>query len=302
MSGFKDNLLAQFSVVTLVIMVVLAVVVSLVLFGSLSHNVSLLKEHGEAIAAGEAIKPSDPFSIPSLSRQVSNLRWITLGAIVGSFIYLYGTLVYMVWEGWKTIVWQRGQLEARIAEARELQDRRETFVSIASHELRTPMTAIMGFSELLLSNRDTPDATRQDWLSRIHQNGEVLSSIVDDMLDLSRIQTGKLALNLEYLRLDTLIEEVLSGIKPGADGHTFQVDVVPDTPEIWADREKTTQVLMNLVTNAVKYSPDGGSIMISARHEPARERVVVEVADQGIGIAPEGPGTAVWQLFSGPQA
>ena len=294
LGSFKDNLLAQFSIITLVIMVILALVLSLVLVESLDHNIDLLREHDEAIAAGKSIDSSDPLSIPKLSRQVSNLKWITLAAIGGSFFYLYATLLYMVWEGWKTIVWQRvelestnAELEQRMSEATELQQRREAFVSIASHELRTPMTAIMGFSELLVSKPDTPEATRLDWLNRIHQNGVVLSAIVDDMLDLSRIQTGKLPLNLEYLQLETLVEEVLSGIKPGNDDHGFQVDIPTDNPDIWADREKLTQVLMNLVTNAVKYSPSGGSVEISAHHEPDRERVVVKVADEGIGIAPE---------------
>ena len=291
---FKNNLLVQFSLVTFVIMVILALIVSFVLVESLDRNLELLTEYDRALAAGETIEPSDPFSIQGLSRQVSNLKWVTLAAIGGSFIYLYATLVYMVWEGWKTIVWQRAKLESTNVEleksvvaARELQGRREAFVSIASHELRTPMTAIMGFSELLLSNPDTPEATRQDWLTRIHQNGEVLSAIVDDMLDLSRIQMGRLALNQEYLRLDTVIEEVLSGIRPGTDSHSFVVEVPSDVPDIWADREKFAQVLMNLATNAVKYSPAGGSITISAHHEPDRERAVVDVADEGIGIAPE---------------
>ena len=158
MGNFKEHLLAQFSTVTFVIMVILAVVVALVLIESLDRLLGLIREHSEAVASGRTIDPSESFSITSLSSQFSNLKWITLGAIGGSFLYLYATLVFIVWEGWKTILKQRAaleyanaELEKRISEAKELQDRREAFVSVASHELRTPMTSIMGFSELLLN-------------------------------------------------------------------------------------------------------------------------------------------------------
>lgn len=112
MANFKSNLLAQFSVVTFVIMVILALVISMVLIETLNRNVGLMKEHNVALLAGETIDPSDPISITSLSKQVGNLKWVILAAIGGSFLYLYATLVGMVWGGWRTIVWQRGQLES----------------------------------------------------------------------------------------------------------------------------------------------------------------------------------------------
>ena len=576
--------------VSFVIMVILAMIISLVLMEVLNRNVDLLQEHSAALQAGERIDPADPYSIPSLSRQVNSLKWITLGAIGGGFLYLYATLVYMVWEGWRTITKQRvvlestnAELEARVAERvedlrqaleqgqrrldafrtaagrlaleespgralqnlvdvardlvgarygalalldptgssgkfvtsgfpeeqlsriesepkrlqalglardghervrlsdvprlmnahgflpgdprisaflgvpvnvkgklsvvfyvmekdgdqeftddderllnlfavqagvhlenmklyeevareqktlaaiqasiaeglvvldpagkvmyfnqtaeplwglipdevqgkhvsevfgqkasefespeallriaqspngspstvsvtlespqrrhlevtsfsipsgtdqnmtgllardvtqeKELQDRRDAFVSIASHELRTPMTTIMGFSELLLNNRSAPESSQRDWLNRIHQNSQVLSAIVDDMFNLSKIQTGKLAVNIERLALSGLVDEVLAGIEPDTDGrHVLEKAIPSDIPQVVADREKLTQVLINLVTNAVKYSPDGGTLTISARHEAERRRVIVAVADQGMGIAPE---------------
>ena len=168
----------------------------------------------------------------------------------------------------------------------DLQRRRNTFVSIASHELRTPMTTVIGFSELL-PKRDLPDPTTREWIERIHQSGQILSAIVDDMLNISRIQSGKLAVNLEDLQLDELVDETLAGIKSASDGHGFRVDIPSETPSVVADREKLSQVLINLLTNAAKYSPGGGLITVSARHEAERDRVLAEVADQGIGIAAE---------------
>ena len=92
MFDFRNNLLVQFSVVSGVIMVILALVSSFVLIEMLNRNIDLLIEHSEAISAGRTIDPSDPISIRSLSNQVSNLKWVTLGAIGGSFVYLYATL------------------------------------------------------------------------------------------------------------------------------------------------------------------------------------------------------------------
>ena len=591
MRPFKDNLLAQFSVVTFVIMAMLALLVSFVLIKALDRDIDLLIQHRETIQAGKTIQDTDPFSIPNLQSRAGNLKWITLGAVGGSFLYLYATLVYLVWEGWRTILRQRAslestnaQLESRVAERvqdlrealeqgrrrldafrtaagrlaleevpeRALQDlvdvtrdavgarygalaligrdnaggrlvvsgfssdqrdrigpppgrlkdlglhqdedgkiaigdlglllsvhglsgdhtavdnfvaapvaikgsptgafyllgkegelgfspddnrlldlfaflagvhlenvelydeaamerstlaaiqasmteglmvldpagrvlylnktaerlwglsaddvqgrpitavfdvmasqfespeslrdllniveaagngpstagvtvtsepvrhlevtafpipgapkqtmtglmardvtheidlqrRRNTFVSISSHELRTPMTTVVGFSELLLK-RDLPDTTTREWIERIHQSGQILSAIVDDMLNVSRIQSGKLAVSLEHLQLDELVDETLAGIKSASDGHEFRVDIPPETPSVVADREKLSQVLINLLTNAAKYSPGGGLITVSARHEAERDRVLAEVADQGIGIAAE---------------
>ena len=179
-----------------------------------------------------------------------------------------------------------GLLARDITQERELQDRRNAFVSIASHELRTPMTTIMGFSELLLQD-DLPESSLREWVERIHQNSQILSAIVDDMLNVSRIQSGRLALNLEPLQLPGIVDEVLAGIEPETEVHEFHVDIPRDMPDVVADREKLSQVLINLVTNAVKYSPQGGPITILARNEAERERVVVEVVDRGMGISPE---------------
>ena len=181
-----------------------------------------------------------------------------------------------------------GLLARDVTEARQLQDRRDTFVSIASHELRTPMTTIMGFSELLLNNKDAPESSRRDWLERVHQNSQTLSSIVDDMLNVSRIQSGRLEINIEQIDVKDLVGEAIEGIRRDAgDKYDFVTDVSPGTPPVFADRDKFTEIVINLLTNAVKYTPDGGSITVFVNHEQDRERVVVEVRDEGMGIAPE---------------
>ena len=179
-----------------------------------------------------------------------------------------------------------GVLLRDVTEERDLQRRRDTFVSVASHELRTPMTTILGFTELLLTREATP-ALRHQWLTLIQQDGQHMASIVDDMLNVSRIQSGRIRVRQDFLSLRDVVEEVLAAQQATLTGHAIVVEKLDELPDVVADREKVAQVISNLLENAVKYSPEGGKVTVVARHQPDRERIVVSVADQGIGIAPE---------------
>ncbi|MBI4339148.1 MAG: GAF domain-containing protein [Chloroflexi bacterium] len=179
-----------------------------------------------------------------------------------------------------------GILLRDITKERDLEERRDSFVSIASHELRTPMTTILGFSELLLQ-RDPPRETRQEWLGNIHRSSKRLIRIVEDLLDVSRIQTGKLSVELAQVSLRDVVDDVATYIRTTTDKHSLTLEVDEALPLVTADREKLGQVLTNLLENAVKYSPRGGRIRVGATYSPALGCVVVSVADEGIGIAPE---------------
>ncbi|MBI2919157.1 MAG: CHASE domain-containing protein [Chloroflexi bacterium] len=169
---------------------------------------------------------------------------------------------------------------------REMDRRKDAFVSVASHELRTPMTAILGFTELLLKREVAPER-RQAWLQEVYQESRRLTTIVDDLLNVSRIHSGKLQLRREQVSVAHVVEAVVGTFKPTTDQHQFIAAVSGDVPAVWADRDKVGQVLMNLLGNAIKYSPQGGKVSVAARHDPERRRVVVSVADEGIGIAPD---------------
>jgi signal transduction histidine kinase len=161
---------------------------------------------------------------------------------------------------------------------------RDTFVSVASHELRTPLTSIVGYTDLLL-RRDPPDATRKRWLKNIFDNSQRVSNIVDDLLNVSRIQSGKFSIKLERVRLHDVLKETLSFTRESINKHKFVVEIEPDIPELLVDRDKFSEVVGNLLSNAVKYSPNGGCITLSAHSDKERHRVVVSVADEGIGIS-----------------
>ena len=162
---------------------------------------------------------------------------------------------------------------------------RDTFVSIASHELRTPLTSILGYADLLLY-RDPPDVTRRRWLKNIIDSSQRITAMVDDLLNVSRIRSGKVGMKLENMKLSDVLREQLAVIRESSDKHEVVVDIEPDLPDVLVDRDKFGQVMGNLLSNAVKSSPNGGRITISAHNDAQRRRIVVSVADEGIGIGP----------------
>ena len=181
---------------------------------------------------------------------------------------------------------ENARLHDEITVREELERRMNTFISLASHELRTPMTTIMGFAELL-GSRQLPDATRRESLEVIVRNTQRLASLVDDLLNVSRIQSGQLAVDLGSLPLSEIIEEEVSATRTKTEIHQFLVDIPRDTPAVIADRDKLAQIMTNLLDNAVKYSPKGGPISVRAEYQEDRQRVVMSIRDRGMGIAPE---------------
>ena len=178
-----------------------------------------------------------------------------------------------------------GLLIRDVTEERDLDRRRDTFVSVASHELRTPMTTILGFTELLLD--DIPDGDSHRWLEHVHEDALRLTKILDDMLDVSRIQSGRVRMTIERVDVAEVIAEVIEGIGSTTDIHDFEVYVAPGLPKAWSDHAKTTQIVLNIISNAIKYSPAGGKIKIAALPCSDGEEIEVSVADEGIGIPPE---------------
>ena len=163
---------------------------------------------------------------------------------------------------------------------------RDTFVSIASHELRTPLTSIMGYAEILLKRNPSAEV-RKLWLQNIVDSGQQLTDMVDNLLNVTRIQSGKLQIKPEPIELADVFSERLDIIREISDNHEISVDIEPGLCIVQADREKFGQVIGNLLSNAVKYSPEGGHITLAAYKNSDNSRVVVRVSDDGIGIGPE---------------
>jgi signal transduction histidine kinase len=169
---------------------------------------------------------------------------------------------------------------------KELDRLKSDFVSNVSHELATPLTAIKGAVDLILRKVPGPLTEKQThYLARVRSNTQHLAGLIRDLLDLAKIEEGKIELKATCVSLVGLLHEVVETLNPVAIEKQIALDVVmPKSPMlIWADRDKVTQVLMNLIGNAIKFTPPQGTVMVSAANDDA-EWVQVVVHDTGPGI------------------
>jgi PAS domain S-box-containing protein len=172
-----------------------------------------------------------------------------------------------------------------VSSERVVEQMKSDFVSAVSHELRTPLTSIYGFAETLQrSDVDFTDVERETFLRHIAAESERLIRIVDDLLSVARLEAGTLDVALEPTDLGDALRDAAAAAQGREEGrHRFSVRIEPAELAVRADREKLGQVLANLLDNAVRYSPEGGTIIVSAR---GRARAAeVTVADEGIGIS-----------------
>jgi PAS domain S-box-containing protein len=173
-----------------------------------------------------------------------------------------------------------------ITRFRQAEELKSTFVSVVSHELKTPVALIKGYAETLRrEDADWDRETMQESLGVIGEEADHLTHLIDSLLEASRIQAGGLKLEPTDVQLPRLVERVVDGFRTQTDVHTFELDFPPEFSPVWGDPERLREVLSNLVSNAVKYSPNGGTIWVGGRVDGAG--VTVYVADEGIGIPPE---------------
>jgi signal transduction histidine kinase len=165
------------------------------------------------------------------------------------------------------------------------------FLSTAAHELRTPMASIYGFTELLMT-QDFDEAERRDFLDTIYRQSELMISIINELLDLARIEArrGK-DFTIERVDVGELLRDVVGGFKT-PDGRPSPTEPSSDEP-LWvsADRKKLIQAVSNVISNAYKYSPDGGAVGIDLATLPGNDdlpsRIGIRITDYGIGMTPE---------------
>jgi signal transduction histidine kinase len=181
---------------------------------------------------------------------------------------------------------------------REIQDKsrqlevankhKSEFLANMSHELRTPLNAIIGFSEVLLEKMfGEINAKQQDYLSDIHSSGRHLLALINDILDLSKIEAGRMELEPSDFDVPTALQNAMTLVRERAQRHgiALSLQIDPAVRELRADERKFKQILVNLLSNAVKFTPDGGRVALRAR--PVESGLEVSVSDTGIGIAPE---------------
>jgi len=192
------------------------------------------------------------------------------------------------------------ELEKANEELKKIDEMKSEFVSVASHELRTPLASIKNAVQLILQGKTGEiNENQQKFLSMAERNINRLASILNDLLDLSRIESKKVGLKFVEMDLRGSIEFALLSLKPQADGKSIQLkmEVKEDLSPVYADREKVEQILTNLLGNAIKFTPEGGEISVSAKpFEENGDMVAVSVTDSGIGI-PEDQLDKVFEKF-----
>jgi signal transduction histidine kinase len=180
------------------------------------------------------------------------------------------------------------EIQEKSAQLEIANQHKSEFLANMSHELRTPLNAIIGFSEVLSERMFGEVNEKQaEYLKDIHESGRHLLSLINDILDLSKIEAGRMELEVTSFDLPTALSNAMTLIRERAQRHGIQLgmEVDPALGEFSGDERKFKQIMLNLLSNAVKFTPDGGKVDVSARR--ANGAVEVAVRDTGIGIAPE---------------
>jgi PAS domain S-box-containing protein len=192
----------------------------------------------------------------------------------------------------RDMTWRRSrevELESARRAADEANAAKSEFLASMSHELRTPLNAILGFAQLLHRDKKHPLAERQrGWVEHVLRGGQHLLRLIDDVLDLARIESGRLTLSPEPVDIDLVLDEVVTTLTPIAERSSIEIAALPRTatlPAAQADRTRLSQILLNFGSNAIKYGRPGGRMSFNSY--VAADRLRVTVTDTGIGIPAE---------------
>jgi signal transduction histidine kinase/DNA-binding response OmpR family regulator len=213
-------------------------------------------------------------------------RAISTAQLLQSQRLLAGELEAMVEERTRQLSETNQQLRIAEAEAERANRAKSRFLASMSHELRTPLNAILGFSELLsdAAPRSFDDATRRRFIEQIHSSGKHLLQLINDILDLSKVEAGQMELQKQQVDVEGAVRDVIATVEPLARSKSIALrgEAAPDLA-LDADPGKLKQMLLNLLSNAIKFTPEGGAITVTARRNVGW--IEIAVADTGIGIA-----------------
>jgi signal transduction histidine kinase len=199
-----------------------------------------------------------------------------------------GTLIDCFHEMLARIERHDASLTAARLEAEAASRAKSSFLATMSHELRTPLNAILGFSEIMVTETFGPlgSPNYRDYTRDIYDSGMHLLNVINDVLDLSKVEAGRLDLNRSDIDVDDTVEAALRFLRERSKkaGLTVTAEIEPGLPPLFADERVLRQCILNLVSNAIKFTPAGGSVAVTARSEPGGW-TTLSVADNGIGIA-----------------
>jgi signal transduction histidine kinase len=176
------------------------------------------------------------------------------------------------------------EIAVDVTEFKEIERLKDEMLSAVSHEMRTPLTAILGFTELLLEGEGDP-AEEKTHLATINREAERLNRLVNNFIDLQRMRTGRQVYSFQDVAMRPLLAEVIGQFAGISPRHQLTLDCPQELPTVRGDGERLREAVINLVSNAVKYSPKGGTVAVAGHYDG--EHVIISVRDEGIGIPPE---------------
>ncbi|WP_028305468.1 ATP-binding protein [Desulfitobacterium sp. PCE1] len=184
---------------------------------------------------------------------------------------------------------KQDELEAANIKLNEINTYKSEFLAIMSHELRTPLTSVMAFTDLLLQELPKEFIQERQNLKYIKANSQNLLKLINNILDLAKIEAGRLELKLEYVDMADVLGAIDSVVAPLAKkkGIVWEINLAPEVSLLRADPEKLRRVIENLAGNAIKFTPSGGRVEIQVTNTPRENWIIIRVIDTGIGIPPE---------------
>jgi len=191
---------------------------------------------------------------------------------------------------WKASKVASDQMKRQAEEMAQIKSR---LMSIVSHELRTPLSSLLGFTELLLEGEFEPEQIR-DFLNTIYTESKRMKDLLDEFLDMQRLESGRIELKMQALDFNEVLKYISTTFKGYASGVNIFTSAPPDLPPLYGDKSKIEQIMRNFVSNAIKYSPNGGDVKIFVTFND--DFATVCVADQGLGI-PEDSLSKLFQEF-----
>jgi signal transduction histidine kinase len=204
-------------------------------------------------------------------------------SLLSSFIV--PALYLFVYRPLKENISKRQRTEAEQQQMLEVDRIKSQFISTAAHELGTPLTSVMGYSELLLSSVELTEDERRAYQQTIYDKSMVLERLIDDLLDLSRIDSGQVVrLEMDEHLLLPIVESVVHFFQCSMPDRKIETVLPIEVPPMQIDAVRIGQVLENLISNAIKYSPDGGQVKVKVAK--AHQEICVTVTDQGLGMTP----------------
>jgi two-component system phosphate regulon sensor histidine kinase PhoR len=171
----------------------------------------------------------------------------------------------------------------------EVSQMKNDFVSHVSHELRTPLASIKAYVEMLVDGEAEDEQQKKEFYEIIQNEANRLGRLIDNILDISRIESGLVKVNKQPLSVTVVVKEALEIITPQASGKriTIRDQIAPAMHQAMADKDTFHRAVLNLLSNAVKYTPEGGTITASTQVDEAAKRITIRIADNGVGIPPK---------------